>query len=318
MKSIIALGILTLSLNAVAMPFELENLNFLNSDGASNTTQISNYDTSQPYNINNIRLFEPSVNYGVMNSSASYNENLLGYDINNVGMMWMDSVKNVWALDFSTGGPVKLLDGSVITSLENEVLKNEIQGLYSYYGFTGLEVPGQGYNDIGSAYRRENSTISAYGFEDLELGAEIDCGTFGSCNNGDIVGMQYFDSRDDGLFNGDLLYLVQNEDGSILNNSIYAYNLGTNDTNLWSSLTDLGITDDIAPTKGMTFFSKDDLTINAPVEVTEPGTISLLTIGAVAIVASRTGLKAICKKSGVCLIYDVAKKAIVGTAKVAK
>ena len=234
---------------------------------------------------------------------------------------------NLYGLNFdgSSGGPVKLVDGSIIQNIGSNDFSSDINGIYSYGNYNGIQDPNTGtYDDLGSPDKNQFIPVESYVYDTTPSFSDyiIDCQTLQTCGN-DIVGMQYFDSKDDGFLNGDLFYVSKDEFGNIKDSAIFAYNLGINEVSTAFTFEELGITDDIAPTRGFTFFNDSMLSLpgveQPPVEVTEPGTIGLLTIGTVALAGAKKGVvKAICKKSGFCVLIDTVKKAIVGTAKAKK
>lgn len=327
MKSLITVAIALVSTTAMAGPlFDLEQVNFLNSVSRFGETIITRYSSTETYNQQFIRSLETSYAYGLNNAGTSLADtglNDLALDFDGLGMMWMDSEKNLWGLDFNTRNMEMLVSGSIIRSLENDDYNNTIAGIYSYGSYTDYpNIDGEYTRDLGSVVGREGSSIDGFVFKDTDIDPYIRCENLGSCA-GNIVGMQYYDNTSNDQDDGNLYYLVESEDGSLLNSSIFYHNVATLETGMWSSLADLGITDENAPRFGMAFFNTEELEIGgSTVDVPEPGTAALMATGAAAIAVHRVGMKkgllALCKKRGFCAIYDTVKKAIVGTAKVKK
>lgn len=283
------------SLNAYSAPiFEIEKLNFMYSEG-TNENFLGTYENIVTPQVEVLRTIDVFSGETKLDAITSISSAPIADSISNTGMMWFDSALNIYAIDLGNNtGPVKLLDSSVMQSLETAVNPNgSINGLFSYGSNTGEffeEV--NDYVDIASP--DESSVFKSFiGYSNQTLSNPnsviLDCFFLSNCTK-DVVGLSYVDTSDDGQFNGDLLYLLQNEDGSMMD-EIMSYNWGSSggEVYVWSSLSALGITEDMAPTRGFTFFNTNDLSLgNGPVvEVTEPGAAGLLAVGIVTMLGAR-------------------------------
>lgn len=324
MKQIMMTVLVSLvSLSVYAGPINLESLSFLYTEQDLGLTSVGTYDANNPTEANKVRVFGSLPGLLPVNSGTQYNSSYLGYDINNVGLMWLTDSLDLYATVFNgTYTPVKLVDGSVIRNIGSNQPFDEINGLLSY----NVDQSVGSFDEIGSPYADPNlPPIESYIYGDVQSinDFSIDCLTLGACGY-DIAGMQYFDSKDDGYFNGDLFYVSKDESGRIKDSAIYAYNLGVNEREIAFTFEDLLITDDIAPTRGMAFFSQNDLTLPEQppvVEVSEPGTLGILSLGTIGIVGhamKRGALKGLCLNKVTCVVIDTVKKTVVGTAKIKK
>ena len=222
-----------------------------------------------------------------VNSGTQLNSEHLGYDINNLGIMWLTSNLDLYAKNIlGEQKPVKLIDGTAIAGSYQNPSFDEVAGLFSY----GLDY-GTVQDDIylGSPYPHPNlPPVESYVYGDVQSlnDFSIDCLTLNTCGY-DIAGMQYFDSKDDTYLNGDLFYLSKDENGLIKDSSIFAYNLGVNERRTAFTFSELGITQDIAPTRGFTFFNRDILAIPGTVSVPEPSALYLMVLSVLCLSASR-------------------------------
>ena len=222
-----------------------------------------------------------------VNSGTQLNSQHLGYDINKLGIMWLNSKLDLYATNIlGDQKPVKLIDGSVLAGSYQNPFFDEVAGLFSY-GLDYGAVKDAIY--YGSPYQDPNlPPVESYVYGDVQSlnDFSIDCLTLNTCGY-DIAGMQYFDSKDDTYFNGDLFYLSKDENGLIKDSSVFAYNFGVNERRTAFTFSELGITQDIAPTRGFTFFNRDILALPGTVSVPEPSALSLMIFSLLCLSARR-------------------------------